>query len=147
MKNEEERIKTLKMYEMFKRELIVFQIPNKLPKCYYESIAEIKRRVRFKKFFTLIIDKLKSVCDYENEKRKVFIEKNGLYIPKSMFPELSNQAPTIRVFPKELSKDEFPDTILDKNDKFINGVDSNLFYFQNLFSDMIQSIDTKESDQ
>lgn len=64
-----------------------------------------------------------------------------MYIPKSLFQELRNQAPSVRVFPKELEKDEFPEAILDKSDRFINGIDSNLFYFQNLFSDMIQAAD------
>ena len=64
-----------------------------------------------------------------------------------MFPELSNQAPSLRVFPKELENDEFPDSILEKNDKFINNVDSNIYYFQNLFSEMIQSLDLGNSER
>ena len=68
-KNEGERIKTLKSYEMFKKEYKYFQTPKCLPKCYSESIIEMNRRIKFKKFFNFAVEKLKSLIEYENKKR------------------------------------------------------------------------------
>lgn len=60
-KNEGERIKTLKMYEMFKKEYKYFQTPKNLPKCYKESIIEVKRRMKYKRFLDYTLEKLKAL--------------------------------------------------------------------------------------
>lgn len=122
-KNEGERIKTLKTYEMFKKEYKFFQTPKYLPKCYNESIFEMKRRIKFRKFIKYAVDKLRSLCEYENKKRDDFLKKNGLYIPKSMLPQLGDQAPMLKCFPKEMEAEEYPDNLLTDHDKKINGID------------------------
>jgi len=95
-KNEGERVKTLKSYEIFKREYRFFQTPKFLPRCYHESIYEIKRRIKFKKFLSYSLEKLRTLCEFENTKRRTFIDRNGLYMPKDLIPQLSFQAPFIK---------------------------------------------------
>jgi DNA-binding transcriptional MerR regulator len=138
-KNEGERIKTLKMYEMFKKEYKFFQTPKQLPKCYNESILEMKRRIKFQKFMGYALGKLRSLCEYENKKRDEFLEKNGLYMSKEMIPQLGNKAPLIKWLPNEFSSDEYPESLLTENDKKIAGIDCEVYYFQKVFSDMVKN--------
>lgn len=131
---------------MFKKEYKYFQTPKCLPKCYNESIIEMKRRIKFKKFFNFAVDKLKSLIEYENKKRDEFLKKNGLYIPKSMIPQLGNKAPFIKLVPKELYSEEYPEELLSDTDKLINGVDCKVYYFEKVFSDIlkkVKGVDTK----
>jgi len=137
-KNEGERIKTLKMFEMFKKEYKYFQTPKQLPKWYSESILEMKRRAKFKKFMTYTLDKLKALCQYENKKRDEFLEKNGLYMSKEMIPQLSHKAPLLKCVPKEFSSEEYPDGLLSENEK-IAGVDCKTYYFHKVFSDIFKN--------
>ncbi|CAI2360852.1 unnamed protein product [Moneuplotes crassus] len=139
--NEGERIKTLKNYEGFKKEYKYFQIPKCLPKCYNESIMEIKRRDKYNKFFKYILDKLKAIWEYENKKRDQFLNKNGLYIPKRLLPQLGNKAPFFRMNIKEIDLDECPQGLILEQDKYINGVDSKVYYFEKVFADLMKKME------
>lgn len=130
---------------MFKKEYKYFQTPKCLPKCYNESIIEMKRRIKFKKFFNFAVDKLKSLIEYENKKRDEFLKKNGLYIPKSMIPQLGNKAPLIKLIPKEIYSEEYPDELLSDADKFINGVDCKVYYFEKVFSDILKKVKVNDT--
>jgi DNA repair exonuclease SbcCD ATPase subunit len=73
-------------------------------------------------------------------KRDEFLKKNGLYIPKSMIPQLGNKAPYIKLVPKEIYSEEYPDELLSENDKVINGVDCKVYYFEKIFSDILKKV-------
>ena len=151
-KNEGERVKTLKTYEMFKKEYKYFQTPKCLPKCYNSSILEMKRRNKYNKFFKYTVEKLKNLWEYENNKRNEFVNKNGLYIPKSLLPQLANKAPFIQITPKNFEIESYPDKLLMENDKYINGIDSKVYYFEKVFADIVKksqrnsSLDKKNND-
>jgi len=139
-KNEGERIKTLKTYEMFKKEYKYFQTPKCLPKCYEQSIIEMKRRNKYNRFLKYTIQKLKALWEYENNKRDEFLTKNGLYIPKSLMPQLGNKAPFLKLISQDIDDNEYPDKLLTENDKFVNGIDSKVYYFEKVFADISKSI-------
>ena len=103
--------------------------------------------MKFKKFLTYTLEKLRSLCKYENNRRDSFIRRNGLYMPKDLIPELSHKAPFLKLIPKELNKELNCDEILTENDKKINNIDSNIYYFQKVFSDILKQVDIKPSDE
>lgn len=58
-----------------------------------------------------------------------------------MIPQLGNKAPFLKCFPRESEKGEYPDTLLTESDKKINGVDSKIYYFEKVFTDILKNID------
>lgn len=139
-KNEGERIKTLKTYEMFKKEYKYFQTPKCLPKCYEESILEMKRREKYNRFFKYNLEKLKAIWEYENKKRDEFLNRNGLYIPKRLLPQLGKKAPFFNISLKEFDTEECPQGILGEQDKLINGIESKVYYFEKVYADIVRKI-------
>ncbi len=100
----------------------------------------MKRRDKYNIFFKYTLEKLKQIWEYENKKRDEFLNRNGLYIPKSFLPQLGNKAPFFRLSQKDFEQDDCPEGFITEQDKYINGIDSKVYYFEKVYSDLVKKI-------
>lgn len=112
-KNEGERIKTLKLYEMFKKEYKLLQGQRHLPKSHTDTAFEVKRRIKYKRFLGFALDKLKSLCENESKRRD---------------EAKSN--------PKQADNEQHPDNLFTDNDWKVDGVDCKVFYFKKMMTEL-----------
>lgn len=112
-KNEGERIKTLKLYEMFKKEYKLLQAPKHLPKSHTDTAFEVKRRIKYKRFLGFALDKLKFLCEHESKRRD----------------DTKNH-------PRQADREDHPDNLFTDNDWKVDGVDCKVFYFKKMMTEL-----------
>mmetsp|Transcript_17764 Transcript_17764/g.15683 ORF Transcript_17764/g.15683 Transcript_17764/m.15683 type:complete len:132 (+) Transcript_17764:624-1019(+) len=71
-------------------------------------------------------------------KRDDFVNKNGLYIPKDLLPQLGDKASLLKMVDK--AQDQREEKMLQDADRYINGIDSNVYYFEKVFQDITKNI-------
>ena len=62
-----------------------------LPQAYDNALKELKRRENFNVFFTYLSERLKIVAQDERSQRVAFNQKFGIYLPRSLLPELTSE--------------------------------------------------------
>ncbi|CDW84161.1 UNKNOWN [Stylonychia lemnae] len=87
------RTKVIKKLKEFNSQNPFLLLPKKLPESYNLSLEELERRKTFNIFLAYICEKLRAFSQQERDRRQNFNQANGIYLPKSLLPQIADPMP------------------------------------------------------